>query len=83
MKTVSTEGVGTDWRALVGDASAGPVKVVSDDNASMIVMSEAEFERLKGGAWTRLFAAMDKMSSEAAAAGLTEEKLAELLADES
>ncbi len=83
MRTIETEQASRDWRRLAADASREPVVVTGGAEGAMVVMSEAEFQRLKGKAWDRLTAAMDRMAAEAAASGLTEEKLEELLADES
>ncbi len=46
-------------------------------------MSVHHYERLRGAAWERLAETMDAMSAQASAAGLTEEKLEQLLSDES
>ena len=45
-------------------------------------MSEAQYQRLQGLAWDRLAATVESMREEAASKGLTEERLAALLADE-
>ena len=60
-----------------------PVRVVSEAEGAVVVMSEAEYAKLRGLAWDRLLALMDQLSAQAQASGLTEEKLEELLADES
>ena len=47
------------------------------------MLSEGQYERLRGVAWDRLASAMDAMAKEAEAKGLTDAKLAKLLLDES
>ena len=82
MITVSTEEALRDWRKLASDAAREPVKVTDDTVGSLVVLTEAEFARLKGFAWDRVYSAMDQLGKQAAASGLTEQKLDELLADE-
>ena len=83
MRTVQADQAFSDWRKLADETRREPVKVVGEPEYAMIVMSEAEYQRLKGQAWDRMFAAMDRLASEAQARGLTEAKLDQLLADES
>ncbi len=47
-----------------------------------VLMSEEKYQRLRGLAWDRLQATVSSMRTQAAEQGLTEEKLAEFLADE-
>ena len=83
MRTIASVDAARDWRKLANEVAREPVRVTGAGEAAIVVMSEAEFDRLKGQAWTRLFSAMDRLSAEAKASGLTEDKLDELLADES
>jgi PHD/YefM family antitoxin component YafN of YafNO toxin-antitoxin module len=83
MRTVSSNDVRRDWQRIAGEAARQPIRVAGDDANSVVVVSEAEFERLKGQAWDRLFSTLDRMSSEAKAADLTDQKLRDLLIDES
>lgn len=46
-------------------------------------MSVQQFERLRGAAWERLTATMDRLGQEASESGLTDAMLESLLADES
>ena len=46
-------------------------------------MSVEDYQRMRGAAWERLFATIETARKEAAERGLTDELLAELLADES
>ena len=48
-----------------------------------VMLSVEQFELLRGTAWDRLAAAMDAMSQEVAANGLTPAALESLLSDES
>ncbi len=83
MRTLEAEEAFGNWRKLERETRSEPVKVVGAAGSSMIVMSEAEYRRLKGQAWDRLTVSIDRVAAEAAAAGLTPRKLDELLADES
>ena len=82
MKTVQAGDALSDWHKLAGDTRREPVKVVGEPEGTMIVMSEAEFMKIKGQSWDRLLASMDRLAAEAHASGLTQQKLDELLADE-
>lgn len=46
-------------------------------------MSMEQYARLRGAAWDALAKTMDRLSTEAAGRGLTEDKLEALLSDES
>ena len=83
MRTVPAEQAFSDWRKLADTIRHQPVRVVGGAEGAMVVMSEAEYQKLMGQAWDRLLASMDRLSEEAKASSLTEEKLEELLADES
>ncbi len=83
MRTVPADQAFSDWRKLVESIRREPVRVESGIEGAMVVMSETEYQKLKGLAWDRLLASMDRMAAEAATSGLTEAKLDELLADES
>ena len=48
-----------------------------------VLMSVAQYERLRGGVWEGLTRTMDALGKEAAASGLGESRLEALLADES
>jgi PHD/YefM family antitoxin component YafN of YafNO toxin-antitoxin module len=69
--------------ALFTDAKIAPVAVVEDGGSTAVVMSLSEYERITGARRTALADTVSRMRAEAAAKGLTEEKLAELLADDS
>ncbi len=67
---------------LLEAAQRQPVCVTKSGRAVTVMLSVQHYERLRGAAWERLSATMDAMSEEAEANGLTEAKLAALLADE-
>jgi PHD/YefM family antitoxin component YafN of YafNO toxin-antitoxin module len=83
MRTLTAKELDTDVTRLAAEAAREPVAVISDAQERLVVMSEERYRRLTGEAWSDLFAAMDRLGREAQARGLTEEKLEELLADES
>ena len=82
MRTISAEDVVKDWLKVATDARQEPV-CVQGSGDDVILMSRRQYQRLTKQGWDDLFRAMDKMAETAAARGLTEEKLEELLADES
>ena len=56
--------------------------VTRRDRPVSVLMSVAQYERLRGAVWDRLTQTMDTLGKEAAAGGLTESGLNALLADE-
>lgn len=83
MKEFTARDVQRDFGHVMDEAQSGPVRLVMEGHGEVVAMSRERYERLRDQAWDRLFAAMDALAAEAAANGLDEEKLAELLADES
>ena len=57
--------------------------VTKKGRPAAVVLSVEDYERLRGAAWQRLFETMAPARKEAARRGLTDERLDELLADES
>lgn len=68
---------------LLDAAQRAPVRVTRNGRAVTIMLSVQHYERLRGAAWERLAATMDRMGEEASAKNLTDAKLDTLLADES
>ena len=73
----------TEFDQAAEDATAGPVGVATRDHREFVLMSKQAFAALRGEAWAQLDATMARLAAQAAASGLTEAKLDELLADES
>jgi PHD/YefM family antitoxin component YafN of YafNO toxin-antitoxin module len=79
-----------DLATLAEAARREPVTVIADGKPAFVAVDLEAYERmakaerqLRERAWDRLEATMDKMAQTAAAAGLTEDELERLLADES
>jgi len=68
---------------LLDASQSAPVLVTKKDRPVSVLMSVAQYERLRGGAWERLTRTMDAVGKDTAASGLTESGLEALLADES
>ncbi|MES1942912.1 prevent-host-death family protein [Salinisphaera sp. PC39] len=68
---------------LIESAQRQPVTVTKQGRDSVVVMSMADYERRKNHAWRNVLKSMEDTSRYAAAQGLTEERLDQLLADES
>jgi prevent-host-death family protein len=83
MRTMSTNEAQASLGKLIEAAKFEPVTLTEGGLPSAVVLSFEDYERITGAARLELQAAMQTMRAEAAARGLTEEKLAELLADES
>ena len=64
---------------LLDAAQAEPVFIERDQQEVAVLVSAREYDRLSGKAAREFNAFCDKMADEAAANGLTEEKLQEIL----
>jgi PHD/YefM family antitoxin component YafN of YafNO toxin-antitoxin module len=80
----------TNLVAVAKAARHQPVKVVAEGEPAFVAVDPEAYERmakaereLRERAWDRLEATMGKMAQKAAVAGLTEDELVRLLADES
>lgn len=83
MREITAKEAKNRFGQLLRSAQQGPVRVTRNGTPVGVVLSVEQFERLRGTAWDRLAAAMDAMSHEAAASGLTPAALESLLSDES
>ena len=83
MREITAKEAQDRFAQLLRFAQQGPVRVTRNGTPVAVMLSTQQFERLCGAAWNRLAAAMDAMSHEAAAAGLTPAALESLLSDES
>lgn len=83
MKEVTAKEAKNRFGRLLQSAQRGPVRVTRNGRAVGVMMSVQQFERLRGAAWERLTATMDRLGQEASARGLTDAALDSLLADDS
>lgn len=83
MKQIAAREAKNRFGFLLDAAQSAPVRVTKQGRPVGVLMSVQHYERLRGAAWERLAETMDAMSAQASAAGLTEEKLEQLLSDES
>ncbi|MEO1016968.1 MAG: type II toxin-antitoxin system prevent-host-death family antitoxin [Pseudomonadota bacterium] len=83
MKEIASRDAKNRFGDLLDVAQSEPVRVTENGNAVGVLMSVAQYERLRGAAWERLTKTMDELGAEAVEKGLTEDTLATLLADES
>ena len=73
----------THFGEFIDKAQREPVKVTRRGRTVGILVSEEEYESMRNYYANRLLHTLDETANEAQKKGLTEEKLAELLADES
>ncbi|MFQ8434090.1 type II toxin-antitoxin system Phd/YefM family antitoxin [Amaricoccus sp. W119] len=83
MKEIAARDAKNRFGQLLDSAQGAPVRVTKKGRAVGVVMSIQQYERLRGAAWERLSATMDRLGAEAAGNGLTDAELDALLADES
>jgi len=68
--------------AILDDAQREPIVIRRQDRDIAVVLSMADYERLRAGNIDAFFELRKQVAAEAAANGLTEERLNELLADD-
>lgn len=83
MKTITALEAKNRFGQLMDAAQRQPVTVTKQGRPSVVVMSVEDYQRRKKYAWENLLKVMQETGNDAARQGLTEEKLDQLLADES
>jgi prevent-host-death family protein len=83
MRTISAIDAKNRFGQLLDAAQRAPVTVTKKGRPAAVVMSIEDYERFRGAAWKRLLETVETARKEAAGRGLTDERLDELLVDES
>lgn len=79
MKTVAATEAKNRLGAILDDAQREPVVIRRQDRDIAVVISMAEYERLRSGNVQAFLDLRNEAAAQAAANGLTEERLAEIL----
>lgn len=82
MKEVNARNAKNQFGQLLESAQRGPVRVTRRGRSAGVLMSEEQYQRLRGIAWDRLAATVEAMQKQSADNGMTDEVLAELLVDD-
>ncbi|MEN8719094.1 MAG: type II toxin-antitoxin system Phd/YefM family antitoxin [Oceanococcaceae bacterium] len=82
MKIIAAREAKNQFGQFLDAAQRAPVRVTKKGRSVAVMMSEEQFQRLRGAAWSRLQATVDQLRADAAAAGLTEAELATLLTND-
>ena len=82
MKTVSATEAKNRLGAILDDAQRESVIIRRQDRDIAVVLSMADYERLRAGNIQAFLELRNQVAAEAAANGLTEDRLNELLADD-
>ena len=80
MKSVPATEAKNRFGAILDDAQREPVVIRRQDRDIAVVLSMADYERLRSGNIQAFLDLRKQVADEAAAAGLTDERLNELLA---
>jgi prevent-host-death family protein len=83
MRTISSIDAKNRFGQLLDAAQRAPVTVTKKGRPAAVVLSVEDYERMRGAAWKRLLETMGIARAEARRRGLTDERLDELLPDES
>ena len=81
MKTVAATEAKNRLGAILDDAQREPVVIQLQDRDIAVVISMAEYERLRSGNVQAFLELRNEIAAQAAANGLTEQRLAEIVAD--
>ena len=79
MKTVPATEAKNRLGAILDEAQREPIVIRRQNRDIAVVLSIADYERLRSGNVRAFLDLRNEVAAEAAAAGLTEERLAELL----
>jgi prevent-host-death family protein len=82
LKTVSATEAKNRLGAILDDAQREPIVISRQERDIAVVLSMADYERLRSGNIQAFLDLRNQVAAEAAANGLTEERLNELLADD-
>lgn len=83
MKEINARTAKNQFGQMLESAQRGPVRVTRHGRPVGVLLSEEQYQRLRGIAWDRLADTVASMRQQAAQNGLTEDVLAVLLADDS
>ena len=82
MKTIAATEAKNRLGAVLDDAQREPIVIRRQDRDIAVVLSMAAFEQLRSGNVRAFLDARNAVAAEARASGLTERRLARLLADD-
>lgn len=82
MKSVAATDAKNRLGAILDEAQREPIVIRRQDREIAVVLSMADYERLRSGNIQAFLDLRNQVAAEAAANGLTEERLNELLADD-
>ena len=83
MNEITAKDAKNRFGQLLDAARRAPVRVTRNGRPVAIMLSVQHYERLRGAAWERFSATMDRMGEEASANNLTAAKLDALVPNES
>ena len=83
MKTMSALDAKNRFGQLLDAAQREPITVTKKGRPAAVMLSLEDYERIRGAARRRLLATMEQAQKEAAAAGMSEGVVEQLLSDES
>ena len=82
MKTIAATEAKNRLGAILDDAQREPIVITRQDREIAVVLSMADYERLRTGNIQAFLELRNQVAAEAAARGLTGDRLNELLEDE-
>jgi len=82
MKSVAATDAKNRLGAILDEAQREPIVIRRQDRDIAVVLSMADYERLRSGNIQAFLELRNQVASEAVAKGLTDERLNELLADD-
>ncbi len=82
MQHISDADAKQEFNSLLDRVQQEPVAIRKQDQDVAVLLSQEEYDRIYGLNLEEFHQACHRLSDEARARGLTEEKLAEILADE-
>lgn len=83
MRTFTTEDAARNWTKLASEAVREPVRVKRSEGPDVVVLSAADYDRMRGATRQRLKASLARLHTEVEASGLSPAAIDALIVDAS
>ena len=83
MRTFSAEDAARDWSKLAGEAMREPVRVQRSEGPDVVVLSAADYDRMRGATRQRLKASLLRLHTEVDSSDLSPAAIGALIDDAS
>ncbi len=82
MRTVTTTELLKDWQKLAEEAQREPLHVVGEGVPEAILLSRAQYDRMRGAGRAKLQTSLQRLHDEVRASGFSEQEIEDLIRDD-